>query len=389
MSDISKKNERRFILIAVCLIISFLINGRPVLSSYALMTLEDYILRSKIIITGNVIEKGNKPIKTKESNIGWTDFYSLKIEVSEVMKGKISDKHVILIFPVTKLRPGLLIDGSLYVHTELEDMGKKRIWFLAESKVEEDCYRKVTIHSLSSYSLVNTTLGILQMNESEQVTELIKMLESDNISFVRTALDMLSRRKANAAVGPLVSMLNVKDKKTRDKVYLTLLSINDDAGNLKLIRVLENNLKSNIDLDIMSRIIENFKDRRVIPVLMDALDRPEFNIKVTAISKLGDFRATEAAERLLPFLGDSEPYVRNTTYEALGKIGDPKALPHLEDALKRVPQREKKNIKRALRKIRKKTRKDGRILSPDYISFRKVPILLISPEISILSATYL
>ena len=104
----------------------------------------------------------------------------------------------------------------------------------------------------------------------------------------------------------------------------------------------------------MSIIIGNFRDRRVIPVLMDALYQPDLYFKATVISKLGDFRATEATEILLPFLGDSSTYVRNTTYEALGKIGDPKALPHLKEALKRAPKTERKNIKMAVKKIRKK-----------------------------------
>jgi hypothetical protein len=87
MSNIGKKEVRHFSLLAACLIISFIINGRLAISSYALMTLEDYILKSKIILVGKVVEKGNKPIKTRESNIGWTDYYSLKIEVSEALKG--------------------------------------------------------------------------------------------------------------------------------------------------------------------------------------------------------------------------------------------------------------------------------------------------------------
>ena len=186
------------------------------------------------------------------------------------------------------------------------------------------------------------------------ITGFGKGISQRNSMFFLTALDMLSRRKANAAVGPLISMLDVKDKKTRDKVYKALLHINDDAGNLKLIQVIEKCLKSEIDSDIMSTIIGNFRDRRVIPVLMDALYQPELYFKATVIAKLGNFRATEATEVLLPFLGDSDPYMRNLTYEALGKIGDPKALPHLKEALKRAPKTERKNIKMAVKKIRKK-----------------------------------
>jgi HEAT repeat protein len=39
----------------------------------------------------------------------------------------------------------------------------------------------------------------------------------------------------------------------------------------------------------------------------------------------------------------------------LGKIGDPKALPHLKEALKQAPKKERKNIKMAVKKIRKKS----------------------------------
>jgi hypothetical protein len=362
-----KKNARRLSLLAAGLIFSLLSAGSLGLSSYAYLSLEDYVLKSRIILIGKAIEKSTEPVKIDKTSfiklgIDETKYYSLKIEVSKVLKGENVGNYVMFLYPVFKFRsPGKGIGGilyeqsvPLYSYTELEEWGKERIWFLAESKVEVGFYQKVNIYSLSSCSLVETTLGILQLSGSEQVAELIKMLASDKRSFVWTALDMLPRRKANAAVEPLISMLAVEDKEIRNKVYWALLKINDDAGNLKLIQILEYNLKNKIELGMMVGLIENFWDRRVIPVLIEALVVPEFNIKVVAISKLGDFQASEALERLLPYLGDSEAYVRNTTYEALGKIGDPKALPHLEKALKLASQREKENIRKAIREIRKR-----------------------------------
>jgi hypothetical protein len=364
LPGIKKKDSYKLILLAIGLTFGLLSTRNPGFSSYAYVSLEEYILQSKIILIGKVIEKSTDPVKIDETSfkklgISQVKYYSLKIEVSKVLKGEIIGNYVIFLYPEFKFRsPGKgFIQGitePLYFYTELEEMGKERIWFLAESKAQVESYEKVDIDSLGSYSLVETTLGILQLSETEQVAELIKMLASDKRSFVLTALDMLPRRKANAAVEPLISMLAVEDKEIRNKVYWALLRINDDAGNLKLIQILEYSLKNKSDLDLTTELIENFRDRRVIPVLIEALADPELNIKVVTISKLGDFRASEAIERLLPYLGDSEAYVRNTTYEALGKIGDPKALPHLEKALKSASQRERENIKKAIREIRKR-----------------------------------
>lgn len=358
------RKARRLSLFTACLIISFLSAGSLGLPSYAYLSLEDYILKSNIILIGKAIEKGTDPIKIDKTSfiklgIEETKYYSLKIEVSKVLKGKIIGNYVSLLYPVFKFRSpgkGYIAEYSLplYSYTELEDWGKERIWFLAESKAEAGSFQKVNIYSPPSYSLIETTLRILELSETEQVAELIKMLTSDKRSFVWTALDMLPRRKANAAVEPLISMLAVEDKEILNKVYWVLLRINDDAGNLKLIQVLENNLKRKTDLGLMNEIIENFRDRRVIPVLIEALANPDLSIKIASISKLGDFRASEAVESLFPFLDDAEAYVRNETYDALGKIGDPRALPHLEKALKGASQQERKNIKKAIQEIKKK-----------------------------------
>jgi hypothetical protein len=361
----TRKNARRLSLLTAGAIFSLLGAGSLGLSIYAYLSLEDYILQSKIILIGKAIEKSSEPVKIDKTSfiklgIEETKYYSLKLEVSKVLRGEIAGNYVRLLYPVFKFRSygkgiGAILSEPLYSYTELEDWGKERIWFLAESKAEAGSYQKVNIYALSSYSLIESTLGILQLSETEQVAELIKMLASDQRSFVWTALDMLPRRKANAAVEPLISMLAVEDEEILDKVYWALLKINDDAGNLKLIQVLEYNLKNKIDLGMMSGIIENFRDRRVIPVLIEALAYPDWGINVAAISKLGEFRASEAVESLLPFLDDAEAQVRNEAYGALGEIGDPRALPHLEKALKRASPRERENIGKAIREIKKRT----------------------------------
>lgn len=370
MKSGTEKNAGILGLLTAGLILSFLSAGRPGFSMLGYRSLEDYISRSKIILVGRAIEKSTEPVKTVKvdetsvikSGIDETKYYSLKIEVSKLLKGEIIGNYVSLLYPVSKFHSpgkGEVIGGiseAFYIYTELEEWGEKRIWLLAESKAEAGYYQKENIYSLSSYSLIETTLGILQLSETEQVAELIKMLASDKRPFVWTALDMLPRRKANAAVEPLISMLTLGDNEILEKVYAALLSINDDAGNLKLIQVLENKVKNKMaSLQVgsgVSAIIACIQDRRVVPVLMEALANPDF--KEASISKLGDLRAVEAVERLLPFLDDADIYVRYVTCSALGKIGDPRALPRLEKALNRASERERENIKKAIQEIKKR-----------------------------------
>ncbi len=334
------------------------------LSSIIYLSLEDYLSRSDVILVGKAVEKSAEPVKVDKISylklgVEETAYYALKIEVRKTLKGKVIGKDVKLLYPVFKFRDygkghGVSLEPPLYTHTELDEWGKERVWFLAESGVEAGFYRKVHILNSLSSSLVEATLGILQLGEAEQVAGLIKMLASDQKPFVLTALEMLLRRKALAAVGQIVSLLDVEDKDILDKACWALLKINDDAGNLKLVHFLENKLNDKSDSGWMIRIIENFRDRRIIPVLIEALLHPGPEIKVFAISKLGDFRAGEAVESLLPFLDDANAYVRNVTYQALGKIGDPKALPRLKrELLIRASPQERENINKAIQEIQK------------------------------------
>ncbi len=378
MSKIRALGPHGRILRAIGLIIGLLSIASIGLSSRIYLSLEDYILRSEVILIGKAVEKSAEPVKIDKivnlkSGVDETAYYSLKIEVRKILKGKVIGNDVKLLYPVFKFHNygkarGGFSEPPLYTYTELDELGKERIWFLAESKVEAGFYRKVhIIYSLSSdsslsSSLVEATLGILQLGEAEQVAGLIIMLASDRKPFVLTALEMLLRREALAAVGPIVSLLDVEDKDILDKACWALLKINDDAGNLKLIQALRHRLKSGSDLGWMIRIIESFQDRRVIPVLIEALVHPDLEIEVSAISKLGDFRAGEAVESLFPFLDDANEYVRNVTYETLGKIGDPKALPRLKrELLIRASPQERENINKAIQEIQKAkgTQPDG------------------------------
>jgi len=364
----------RYILFTSGLILALLITGRSGYSSYTFVSIEDYILKSETILIGKAIEKSSEPVKIDKTYFGnyvEAKYYSITIEVSKVLKGKIIGNYAKLLYPVFDFHSheGICVAFSapLYVHNDLDEFGKERIWFLKsaktggdffqrkESKSDRGFFQKVTVYSQYYYQLIETILGILQLSEKEQVAELVKMLASDKKHFVLTALEMLRRRKSHAAVASLILMLNVEDKEIQREVYWTLININD-IGNLKLIQDLEHNLKNKAKLVMMFIIIRYLNDRRVIPVLVEALDHSELETTNATISRLGDLKANESTEKLLPYLSHLDDKKRDLTFKALEKIGDPRALSYLEKIFKLAPQPERSRIRTLIIRIQNKNR---------------------------------
>ncbi len=58
-----------------------------------------------------------------------------------------------------------------------------------------------------------------------------------------------------------------------------------------------------------------------------------------ALTTLGDARHTAAVPAMVPLLADPDPDVRDAAASALGRIGDPAAIPHLRDAFQRETDR--------------------------------------------------
>lgn len=352
---------RSFFLGLVAFLLGAGILGFP--SLVEVLSLEGYISRSKLILIGRPIERTAEPIRVEKRSpsdprLEKIEFYSLKIEVSRILKGEVAGNNVRLLYPVFKLRkprPEGLVAGvtcPLPDYSDLDKLGEVRIWFLTESKTQAGFYERLFIYPAYPLSLVERTLRILELSEPEQVAELIKMLASGDKSFVLHALDMLSRRKANAAAETLISMLTVNDQKILDEVIRVLVAINNDAGNLKLIQLLQQRLKKWDGWSMTGwHIAENLRDPRLIPVLIEALAHPNRDTKMIALSKLGHLKVKEAVQRMLPLINYRDDDVRQETYRVLGEIGDPRALPSLWKALEKAPDPDRGLIMKAIQDI--------------------------------------
>jgi len=74
--------------------------------------------------------------------------------------------------------------------------------------------------------------------------------------------------------------------------------------------------------------------KEALPVLIGALDSPDWNIREDSVEILGELGYAEAVEPLCRRLAEDKAFkVRSKAINALGAIGDPKAIPSLSIAL--------------------------------------------------------
>jgi HEAT repeat protein len=74
-------------------------------------------------------------------------------------------------------------------------------------------------------------------------------------------------------------------------------------------------------------------DPRAIPYLVKRADDPEPMVRIGVLVALGRLHASEAQEVLIAGLTDPSSVVRMAAVEALGRLGDPAVLPRLWEVL--------------------------------------------------------
>ena len=165
-------------------------------------------------------------------------------------------------------------------------------------------------------SLVDRLIDELESDDLERRREAIHLLRSARpISALCRALrnsrgdlrsillcDILATIRHRAAVPDLIATLNDQNVEVRAAAANALGNIGDPRAVLALIRLLQN---------------------RAEPVF----------IRDTAAYGLGMTRSPDAVPTLLDALDDAAPSVRRCTAEALGRCGDERVLPTLQDIL--------------------------------------------------------
>jgi HEAT repeat protein len=91
-----------------------------------------------------------------------------------------------------------------------------------------------------------------------------------------------------------------------------------------------------LDRMVAAQELRRFGHREALPLLREiALNDDTPYVRIWAVSALGDLGDPGDVDRLLPLLDDPSVQVRAVTAEALGKLGDRKALEPLRVARRR------------------------------------------------------
>jgi HEAT repeat protein len=108
-----------------------------------------------------------------------------------------------------------------------------------------------------------------------------------------------------------------------------------------LIHMLDSEVRGARDTSIVrdhaATALGRMGDPRAIPYLMELRDAPEEMTRFSVIQALGRLKAKEAERFLLERLDDPSPLIRMTAATALGHIGSVDAIPRLRESLDTDP----------------------------------------------------
>jgi HEAT repeat protein len=101
--------------------------------------------------------------------------------------------------------------------------------------------------------------------------------------------------------------------------------------------------------------LQRFNGETYEEKLIRSLSHPEPTVPVRAATILGDLRSKAAVEPLVVLaISNPDSYIQEAAVVALGRIGDERAIPHLENLTLKGWLRVRRAARRALEKLRSK-----------------------------------
>ncbi|MFH1208933.1 MAG: HEAT repeat domain-containing protein [Candidatus Omnitrophota bacterium] len=190
-----------------------------------------------------------------------------------------------------------------------------------------------------------TARALGEIGDARAVDPLIKVLKYDENWLVRTdAAEALGKIGDAQAIPVLRSALKDSDSYVRKHAAVALGMI--DAKNVKsLIKV----LREGNEIIHADALRENFDVAPLIKSLADSNSDVRRSAAAEALGKVGEIRAVES---LITALKDRVPSVRNAAAAALGLIKDPRSIIPLSDALSDKEPSVRKSAMEALISIR-------------------------------------
>jgi HEAT repeat protein len=195
--------------------------------------------------------------------------------------------------------------------------------FEALRKFREPASRRTMVNTLIKAEKTSSASGMLRKLISLEGKEVIlRAMEDPEGNKAKTLRNYIDLMEAN--------IQNVSD------IAVKALEGYPDRG--VVISELSNYIRSQTGTPIQSlSMLGRFKDRRVLPILVDALDKiKDPYYRSVVIDTIGEIGAKEAAERLFKIIVDDKEYPgpRIAAARALGKFDDPRVNDHFLKILK-------------------------------------------------------
>lgn len=174
-----------------------------------------------------------------------------------------------------------------------------------------------------------------KIGDKTAVEPLILALSDKDGDVRKNAARSLGELEDNKAVYPLIDALNDKDWPVRKNAVTSLGKIGDETALKPILKTLDDN-----DIDVRRHAIGalvKMKKSALKPLLekLNSFDWQTRAIAAEALGRIGDRKAVIPLAKALSGQKrrDENRYVRGKAAEALGRIGDKRAIKYLERAL--------------------------------------------------------
>lgn len=206
----------------------------------------------------------------------------------------------------------------------------------ALSKIDEEQAIKPIINALfdkDSMVRANAAKALGVMKSPKAVEPLIKALEDRDSRVRANAARALGRIGDERAIEPLIEALHDRNAGVRASAARALGSMGSERAIQPLIDAFYNEEDEIVRRDIISAL-SNFKDDRVLDIMIQCLKDRDSNVRRIAASALWKSGGERAIEPLIEALNDEESTVRYCAVSALDGVTDERVIEPLIKALK-------------------------------------------------------
>jgi HEAT repeat protein len=225
-------------------------------------------------------------------------------------------------------------ESNFTIATSIRTFSAEALGIIVDLRAEVPLIRSLNDKSSEVRAAAAESLGKLGDDTAEE--SLVFILENDTNADVRKhAASALGSVGHEDAVESLIGSLSDKEWPVRKNAVIALGKLGDKRALKPILKALDDE-----DTDVKRQAIhalEKMKKEAFKPLLKKLYDVNWQNrsIAAEALGRLGDRRAVEPLSKALSNsrVRDENRYVRGKAAEALGRLGDKKAVPYLEKAL--------------------------------------------------------